>query len=153
MLVAHGFARYPLSTKERDSAEMQTAFPFGRMKRARGSELEILEIQFDKRGGARFVVNFGKVPPEGVSLPWGHFGQNEISASGLPNAFRLYSVAMWSKWFSLGWLARNYNARATDVVSRAIALYPEVESWFVSSAVGPHIRKFGFPSSPVPSGS
>jgi hypothetical protein len=152
MLLARGFMRNPLPEKEREGAEIQAAFPFGCMKRARDSELEIFEIQFDKHGSPRFVINVGKVPPEGVSLPWGHFGQNEIGVSGLPNASRLYSVAKWSQWFSLGWFARDYKTRAANVVSRVITLYPEVESWFASGSIGPHMRKFGFPPAPSPSG-
>jgi hypothetical protein len=149
MLMARGFERYPFSTKGTESEDTQVAFPFGCMKRAQGAALEIIEIQFDKRGTAQFVINFGKIPPEGVSLPWGHFGQNEIGAAGLPDAFRLYSVAKWSRWFSLGWFARNYQARAAKAVNKVISLYPEVESWFASGVVGPHIRRFGFPSAPV----
>jgi hypothetical protein len=152
MLLARGFVRHPLSGKERDSAEVLAAFPLGCMKRARDSELEILEIQFDKHDSPRFVINVGKVPPEGISLPWGHFGQNEIGVSGLPDALRLYSSARWSRWFSLGWFARNHGGRAAEVVSEVIALYPEVELWFASGSVGPHMRKFGFPAAPPPSG-
>ena len=36
-------------------------------------------------------------------------------------------------------------SRTIKIVDRAIALYPEVEVWFDTRKVGPHIRRLGYP--------
>jgi hypothetical protein len=48
------------------------------------------------------------------------------------------------RWFSLGWFPFDNAARANNLMTKAIALFPEVEAWFVSKKLGPHLRFFGF---------
>jgi len=144
-LEQQGFAQRAMPQVEEASVEMQTAFPFGYLERKKRAAVELLEIQMDKRGAARFVFNFGAVPEEGVTLPWGHFDQANVSVSALADAFRLHSQSSWPKWFSIGWFPRDARARAEKVVARAISLYPEIEAWFTARAIGPHLRPFGFP--------
>lgn len=63
-----GFSPVPLRVEEAN-AEMKTAFPLGRLKRQRGSKLDVVEFQFDKYRRPRFVINFGVVPEEGIAVP------------------------------------------------------------------------------------
>lgn len=144
-LTAQKFVQHPLSTKEAASGEMLAAFPFGRLRRASGGRLDLLEIQLDKHGTPRFVINFGRVPLEGVTLPWGHLTPDEVGASALPEAYRLYSRSYWPSWFSLGWLPRSKEARVLRAVTQAVSLYPEIETWLTQGVVGSHMRRFGFP--------
>jgi len=144
VLLQKGFAQIPL---HRTSPEMERAFPFGYMRRVKQSRHESVEIQLDKRGGAKFVLNFGVVPTEGVDLPWAHIDQDKASASDLPEAYRLHSCRGCMRWFSPPLLAwpRDLKSRTRKAVDQAVSLYPEVEIWFASGKVGPHIRRFGFP--------
>lgn len=144
-----GFVQHPLSSTEQRSREISAAFPFGRMKRSRGPNLEILEIQFGKRGAARFVLNIGTVPPEGISLPWIRLSQVEAGTSSLPNALRLYSRSTWPKWFSVRWWSLDSDGEADRTVGKAIDLYSEVEVWFTTGDIGKHLRRFGFPTPPT----
>ena len=142
LVIEHGFRRFPLAGRDQASKEMHVAFPLGYMKRADGANLQLLEIQFEKRGRAEFVINIGVAQPDGVTLPWGHFLQNEVGVSGLAEAYRLYSRPSWMKWFSLAWFPTDRDARAAKLVSRLISLYPEIEGWFAARSVGPHLRRF-----------
>jgi hypothetical protein len=81
---------------------------------------------------------------------WGHFAQAQVSASALPDACRLYSTRRWMRWFSLGWFPFDNAARANNLMTKAIALFPEVEAWFVSKKLGPHLRFFGFRKAATP---
>ncbi|WP_143226037.1 hypothetical protein [Acidovorax sp. 56] len=144
-LTEDGFAQHPLVGVERKSAEIMMAFPFGRFKRRHSENLEIVEIQFDKNGAAKFVLNVGVAPPEGVNLPWAKLSQNDVEVAALPNAFRLYRKASSSEWFSPSWLPTEINGRTARVVEEVVANYSEIDAWFSTGVIGDHMRKFGIP--------
>src|SRR5262249_36656194 len=75
-LYQYEFIRLDIPASDRD-AETERMFPLGYMRRVRGTYAHLLEIQFDRWGSAKFVINFGVVPPEGATLPWEHYEQNE----------------------------------------------------------------------------
>jgi len=149
-LIQQGFVQHGLTSSEQGSSELLLAFPLGYLKRPRGDSLELIEVQFDKNGRARFVINVGVVPPEGVTLPWGHFTQNDVRASGLPESYRLYSRRGSMTWFSTGWYPFSAELRAAKTVDRAIDLYDEVNLWFSAQTVGPHLRRLGVPHAAAP---
>lgn len=143
-LASEGFReRNEVERGKGSNREFQTAFPVPRLIRLKGDQLELVEIQFDKHGAPRFILNFGIVPEGGVTLPWGHFGPAEVGASSLPRACRLYSRRLLLKWFGLGLFPRDIRRRATKSALRATSLIPEVLRWFETSEMGPHIGVFG----------
>jgi hypothetical protein len=144
VLLQNGFTQIPL---HRISPEMERVFPFGYMRRVKGSRHESVEIQLDKYGRPKFVLNCGVVPPEGVDLPWAHLERDKASASDLPEAYRLHSCKGCMRWFSPPWFAwpRDLESRTRKAVAQATSLYPEIDSWFASGKVGPHMRRFGYP--------
>ena len=148
LLEVKGFERLPLPEKDRKSGAMKWAFPLGRLRRVKGADHEVIEIQFDRYGGAKFTLNFGVVPPDGLDLPWGHFSQDEASASGLPERCRLHSCRGCLRWFSPSWFSPSLFSRRSDretqiakAVDRAIKLLPEVEAWFETGKVGRHVKR------------
>lgn len=143
LLEAKGFERLPLPEKKRKSGELKWAFPLGRLRRIKGADHEVIEIQFDKHGGAKFTLNFGVVPAEGIDLPWGHFEQDEVGVSGLPESCRLYSCRSLMRWFSPPWFSwrSDRETRISKAVDRAIKLLPEVEAWFETGKVGRHVKR------------
>jgi hypothetical protein len=148
MLLDGGFEQLPLSRADRESHEMRFSFPFGYMRRIKGRNFELLEVQLDKHGRTKFVVNVGIVPPEGADVPWKHFDQTEARVSALSESYRLYSCRWCMKWFSVPWLTLPFDleSRTRNAVDRAIELYPEIEAWFAARTVGPHMRRIGYPS-------
>src|SRR5882724_9600752 len=119
LLLERGFAQSPLH-KERRSREMETAFPFGYIKRARGSHHESIEI---------------------------HLDQYKASASDLPEAYRLHSCKGCMRWFSPPWFAwpHDLESRVKKAVAQAASLCSEVEVWFATRRVGTHMRRFAYP--------
>jgi hypothetical protein len=143
VFVDKGFACVPLSSKEVHSA-LKSAFPLGRLKRIRNEKIDIIEFQFDKYGRPKFVINFGVVPEDGVTLPWGaHIDRDEVDASACPEAFRLYNSTFIKRWFQLGFFAPKTGFAVRALVDTTIKLSQEILEWFDSKAVGKHMRKSG----------
>lgn len=136
-----GFAHRSLSDAD-TSIELKRAFPFGRYVRANGDDLQLIEVQLDKSGKAKFVINFGVIPPDGVKLPWGSFTQNECGVYELPSGHRLYSKANSMKWFELGFFNLNAQKSINYLVDDACAKFNEVERWLDSGEEGIHTRKY-----------
>ncbi|WP_343639632.1 hypothetical protein [Roseateles sp.] len=128
---------------------MQTAFPLGRFQRQDGLNLQLVEIQLDKRGAPKFVINVGIAPPGGVTLPWGHFEQSQLNVSSLSNAFRLYRNPRWQQWFGEGFFPLNRSGRLSSAVADATAAVQEIDDWFRHGTIGKHMRRFGLPT-PTP---
>lgn len=148
ILASEGFGeRSEMERGKGRNREFQMAFPVSRLVRQKGGQLELVEIQFDKHGAPRFIVNFGVVPEDGVTLPWGHFAAAEVGVSSLPKACRLYSRPLLWSWFGLGLFPRDIQRRATNSARRATSLVPELLRWFETSEMGRHIRVFGMPGS------
>jgi hypothetical protein len=143
-LLERGFAQHSLSNEDAKNRELRVGFPFGYMKRRNGALLELVEVQLDKHGMPKFVLNFGAVPPEGIVLPWVRLSQEDATVSALPDGLRLYRRPRLLVWFALPWLPTNRQRRAVKAVDRAIALYPEMEAWFSTRSMGPHLRPIGF---------
>src|SRR5579859_2657630 len=89
VILQHGFE--PITDLEIELVNKQKVrLPFGRFRRVKGPNYELLEIKFDKGFKPKFIINFGVVPQKGIDLPWGHFNSNQISASWAPEAAGLY---------------------------------------------------------------
>jgi len=146
-LQSRGFVKREASPQERSSDEMQTAFPLGKFQRQDGLNLQLVEIQLDKHGAPKFVINFGIAPPGGVTLPWGHFEQSKLNVSSLSNAFRLYKNPRWQQWFGGGLIPFKGSGRLNSAVADATAALQEIDDWFQHGTVGRHVRRFGLPTS------
>ena len=142
-LIQNDFGQYPLP-KWSETHGMKLAFPFGLMKRKKGKMVEMIKIQLDRRGAPKFVINFGVIPPEGVTIRGKHFSQNDCRVAEALVFCRLYP----SRWLGpYGWFspsffsfAFNIESKIENMVEDAIKLYPEIENWFKSKVVGPHVR-------------
>lgn len=74
ILLAKEFLQYELTGVDRASGQIRRAFPFGRMKRRKDAELQLLDIQMDKGGATKFVLNFGVAPPRRRRMALGKVG-------------------------------------------------------------------------------
>ncbi len=123
------------------STDARSSFPLGHLERMRGGELELIDIQFDKYRRPRFVINFGVIPEEGISTPWGHHVERDAAtASDAPEACRLYSSSFGMRWFALGIFSSKSSKSVKRLVDKAMELSPEIDQWFLSRTVGKHMR-------------
>jgi len=116
--------------------------PVGIMKRTTSDGyLDLLEVQIHPRRTA-VILAFGRAPPDGVSLPWARLSQSEVRVGDLPESCRLYAKRSSMTWFGIPWFlfGREEIAAITKIIERVIELYPEVEDYFRSGAVGPHVK-------------
>lgn len=146
LLEQEGFQR--LAYAEPTSAEMRHTFPLGYLRRMRGGNAELLEVQFDKHGAAKFVVNFGVALPDGISLPWRKYNQNEVTVSVLPEWYRLYKNTRGS-WFgsSMFDIFTGSETIRQKTISILLNNYVEIQDFFETRAIGPHVRRIGYPMS------
>ena len=118
-----------------------------RFRRAAGESVQILEVQWEKYGKPRFVVNFGVCPAEGLQVRGETFPVDRVMAGWLEEFGRLQPRRghSTSKWFSQDkpWWRRLFASRQlippARVVDDLLALFPEVEAYWADRVVGKHL--------------
>jgi len=116
---------------------------FCKFLRWNGNRMELLNIQFDKHGRAKFVLNFGVVPPDGVEYYGHHCAQQDATVGHLHQQARLYAGNRFTmRWFGFPLLRLPLLRSPTspDIVHRAIRLFPQVDAWLKDGIVGPNVR-------------
>ena len=123
-------------------------------RRTEPEAVKVCDVQWDKYGRPRFAMNFGKCAGEGVTFAGKVILPGDIFPAHAPAWGRLRQNRLWigDSWFrqDIPLLRRLASFRKLDsaqaVVSRLIARFPEVEAYWASGLVGPHIRLLSNPS-------
>ena len=114
------------------------------------TSIDVFDIQWEKYGTPRFVVNFGQCEPDGVV----HFGESIASSEVLPSMSnargRLQPNPRYGgttrRWFCQDRdllsrvVLRRPDRPAADVVDELIALFPEMDRWFQRRERAPHLQ-------------
>ena len=140
-----GFEVIPLFSDEKKSREMQFSFPLGRLRRIKDDgSFELIEIQLEKYGAAKFRINFGVIPPEGINHPVKHVKQQDADIGFLPYSGELYRCPFFMLWFSISnrFSSKSPEIKINELVDKVIGYIPEVEEWFKTGKIG---RYFAFP--------
>jgi len=115
-------------------------FPYRRIREANN---DLLEVQFDKYGRPRFVLNFGIVPVDGVIDAYGRFVEaKDVCIAQLVQHGRLYCLPYLPVWFRPNRLfgIRSPEYSVNKVMSHFILLFVQVECWFLTGASGSHLQ-------------
>ncbi|MGE0269380.1 MAG: DUF4304 domain-containing protein [Candidatus Omnitrophota bacterium] len=120
---------------------------FIEFRRIDGDIVHLFDIQWEKYGRPRFVVNFGTCPAAGMETGGKHYPPSEVSAGWTPVRGRLQPGrgSTTSNWFCQDrplWrrlFGKNLRSPA-EVVSLLIKLFEELETFWKTGAVGPHLR-------------
>jgi hypothetical protein len=124
--------------------------------------VEMFEVQWEKYGRPRFALRFGTCPAEGLWITGVLQQPDETLPTWCPDAGTLQprrgtSTRAWFRQDSsvvLRLLGRPALRPPADVVSELLALFPELERYWTSGAIGPHIRLWRLnPASASQSGS
>lgn len=119
-------------------------------------ELHVFDIQWEKYGKPRFVVNFGKCPADGVEFNGESLSPDQVSPAHCSVKGRLQpgKGSMTSSWFRQDkpllarLLSRESLYPPDQVVGQLIALFPELEAyWRGSGNTGSHLRLLKLPLS------
>jgi hypothetical protein len=122
---------------------------FLRFWRIKDGEAHLFDIQWEKYGRPRFVVNFGRCPAEGLVIRGKHFAPQDILATWTPEGGRLqprpgFSSRSWFRQdkpflkslFSREKLRPAYEVIAVDLVCH----FSEVEMWWGSRMQLSHLH-------------
>lgn len=109
--------------------------------------IHVFEITWDRYGAPRFSLTFGETPASGAMLDGKHVGGEEVrvccSASML--ALQRKRTGLKAGWFQLRrpfvqqLLTRKRDYSPQEVVAQLMAWFPEVDAWWDSKAIGPHL--------------
>ena len=130
------------------SPDMRHAPQFLTFRRIDPVSVCVCDIQWEKYGRPRFVLNFGQCSASGVTVRGERVAPTDVFPSLTPKTGRLAPgrARTTAGWFRqdrplverlVSW-SRLYPA--DEVVSRLIALFAEVEEFWKSGATGSHIR-------------
>lgn len=155
-LEQRGFARVRLSAADARS-EMAFLTPHGSFRRPGPQGLETIEIHFDRYDLAVFGIDFGIVPPGGVSYSHaggsGHVAPEDLPVAALEESYCLlprarpwgeYRLRVWRwpghfrvcRWPGRAVVESDYE----KLVRKAIGLLPEIDRVFRDGTCGPHVR-------------
>jgi hypothetical protein len=108
----------------------------------------MFELQWDKYGSARFAINFGTCPILGLDINGKSTPAEEALPTWCSDTGRLQprvgsGTRSWFRQDST-LLQRLMGARAvrhpSEVADELLALFPEVEQYWASGTVGPHVK-------------
>ena len=127
---------------------MKNAPSFIDFKKITNNEVWVFDIQFEKYGLPRFVVNFGKCSADGVTLNGTHYSQSEIVPSLTPGIGRLQpgKTSSTGSWFRQDkhWLTKLVTSSkqrpASEVVNQLMSMFSELEQYFEKGTIGEHLR-------------
>jgi hypothetical protein len=147
VLHAQGFEPVALTEQETRS-ELRTAFPFGRLRRTRGSGFDVVEIQLARHGKPAFRISAGSVPSAGITHPVvGPVPAQDVWSSHLPRHYVLYGLPLVQRWFSLWhWPGRHVTQADvhTLVMKVTTSVIPEIESALREGRCGKHVKMMGW---------
>jgi hypothetical protein len=117
-------------------------------RRVTPERVYVCDIQWEKYGRPRFVLNFGGCGPQGVVCDGKEIEPADVTASATPWNGRLWPgpSPATSNWFRqdrslLRRLWKGSSLRPPDEVIRDLVdLFPEVEDYWENGTVGKHIH-------------
>ena len=121
---------------------------FLEFRRVTSDWVYLVDIQWEKSGDPRFVINFGKCPPTGITIRGQHYAPEEVCASWMPEYGRLqpHGGPSTANWFRLDkplmkrLLSGEKSYPPEVVVAELKRLFAEVEAYWATGTVGKHLR-------------
>jgi hypothetical protein len=139
---------FPVMTDKGLSVDMRHAPFFIGFRRMTPGAIHVCDIQWEKYGRPRFIVNFGKCGPAGVICHGQPIRPEDVTASTTP---LLGSLAPGRHSTVGGWFRQDRRLiesilhlsrlrPPTEVITTLLALFHEVDEWWENGSVGPHVR-------------
>lgn len=137
----------PLALERGFVLDQKNAPNFLEFKRIVGAQAQLFDIQWEKYGRPRFVLNFGVCPSSGLTIRGRHFAVEELLAGWLPGG-RLQpgsgpGVSSWfrqDKPFVQALFSSSKLRQPHEVVAQLLELFPEVEAYWETGKIGKHLR-------------
>jgi hypothetical protein len=127
-----------------------------RFVRRESGVIHVLEVQWDRHGRPRYVLNYGTCPVDGLRVGTTHHAADTVYAGWLPDSGRLQPLpgATSAHWFRQDVpLIKRLFGRSTPtpdtVVESTLALLPELWRYWRDGIPGRHMHACP-PASPAP---
>lgn len=134
------FHKYILRLGFQPERKFDDVIPY---RRIRDGSNDLIELQFDKYGRPRFVLNFGNAPADGIIDAYGRFvPAKNVCIAQLVQHGRLHAFPYSIIWFKPNTLLgiRSDEVAVNKVISQFILLAEQVEHWFRTGVSGPNLR-------------
>jgi hypothetical protein len=139
----------PHVTDKGFACDMRGAPGFFTFRKITPDAVFVFDIQWEKRGRPRFVVNFGKCAPLGVVVRGQPVLPGDLEPYNSPSQGRLRPGAR--EWTTRAWfcqdrrlvssiILRSTLRAPSEVVSELIALFAELEEFWSEGRIGKHIH-------------
>src|SRR5262245_4955184 len=139
---------FPYATARGFSVDLQLQPRSTIFRRRAGDRVEMFELQWDKYGSPRFVIHFGTcsiggLDVNGKAIPADQALPTWCDECGSLQPRRRVSTRSWfrqdSTWLT-GLIGRPARRNPSEVADELLALFPEIEQYWASGEVGPHLR-------------
>lgn len=143
--VEKGFVVAPLVHGPLDR-ETVLQLALGRLRRARGPAVDLVQIELAPHGRAAFRIAAGVAPKEGLSTVTGHWAAEDAYVGWLSEYFEMTPTGRGG-WFSVRhWPWQTpFQEEYEKLVLRVVDQLPELESALREGGVGPHMRRIIMP--------
>lgn len=139
---------FPFAESRGFTIDQRDAPTFTTFRRAAGDSLHIFDVQWEKYGRPRFVLNFGTCPASGLNLPDKTIPADQVLAGWTLQGGRLQPRlgATTSSWFRQDnpLFVRLFGGPALrpapEVVTNLIQIFPELEAYWSTGTIGRHLR-------------
>ena len=120
---------------------------FTPFRRIRGSVVHVFDIQWDKYGAPRFVINFGEAPASGVVLHGEQIPADRLDPAHCPLNGRLqrWRGGSLRTWFQLSkplpeaLRTLRWAYLPDEVATQLVTCFSELEVWWDTKHEGPHV--------------
>ena len=141
-------AFFPYLAGKGFTTDMRRAPQFFTFRKIDVLDFRVCDIQWDKYGGPRFAVNFGKCGADGADFRGQHVPPADVFPS---HAYQWGRLIPGPHWTTRGWFRQERpilqrviswsRVRAPEyVVQELMTLFREVEDFWNTGRVGRHIR-------------
>jgi hypothetical protein len=142
---------FPLAAAQGFVIDKSAQPQFTTFRRRSGDEVHVFNVQWDKAGKPRFIINFGKAPASAVSRQGMPVPAEHIEVYDCRPALRLQRKrgGSMSCWFQLRRpllqqltsMSREFTPE--EVALSVVACFHEIEEWLRSGVKGPHVHGLG----------
>jgi hypothetical protein len=141
---------YPFADRQGFVREKAAHSLFTAFRRQRNGKVQLFDIQWEKYHRPYFVLNFGEAPVGDLAVNGTLIAAENVRAADCPLGGRLQrrrggSLGCWfrlRKPMGAVLLSGVVNYRAEQVADEVIEAFQELEAWWESKVVGPHVHVF-----------
>jgi hypothetical protein len=141
---------YPFADRQGFVRERAAHSLFTEFRRERDGKVQLFDIQWEKYHRPYFVLNFGEAPIGDLEVNGTRIDAENVRAADCPLGGRLQrrrggSLGCWfhlRKPLGAVLLSGAVNYRPEQVADEVIGAFQELEAWWESKVVGPHVHMF-----------